>query len=187
MGCSRLNELVFFKKAGQIKNKLAISLVVAMLIAAISPIVFADADPITVTFNPTGTVAIDVYNETATFGSVVFSSANNWPTEGSQDDTSYTVYNNGTIGADVYIFSNTTTDSDQMTLDIDGNDIPVDGYSLDIVGSNAKQITNVNDTWIDNLAASDTVTFGINLDLGAGSQDWTSQTTRINITATVNS
>jgi len=185
MGCSRLNEFVFFKKAGQIKNKLAISLIVAMLIAAISPIVFADADPITVTFDPTGVVAIDVWPETASFGSVVFSTADNWPTEGGTD-SSYTVYNNGTVGADVYIYSNTTTDSDELTLDIDGAGIPVDGYSLDAVGT-VKQISNVNASWIDNMVADGSETFGLNLDMGGGSQDWAAQTTRINITATINS
>ena len=186
MGCSRrLNEFVFFKKAGQIKSKLVISLIVTMLIAAISPIVFASSDTIAVTFDPTGTIAIDVYPETASFGSVTFGSSNNWPTEGGTD-TSYTVWNNGTITADVYIFSNTTTDSAQMTLDDDGAGIPVDGYSLNVTGGDEQQITNTNASWIDNLAASDHVTFGLNLALGSGSQDWTSQTTRINITATVN-
>jgi hypothetical protein len=185
MGCRRLNELVFFKKAGQIKNKLAISLIVAMLIAAISPIVFADADLITVTFDPTGTVAIETRPDTASFGEVVFSSANNYPTEGGID-TSYTVWNNGTVGADIYIFSNATTDSSELAL-ANGGSPGLSEYSLDVTGSNSTQITDTNASWLDNLPASASVTYGLNLDLGGGTQNWAAQTTRIDITATVNS
>ena len=83
--------------------------------------------------------------------------------------------------------SATTRGINARCMNIDGADIPVDGYSLDVTGSDNKQITHTNASWINNLAASGTVTFGLNLDLGTGSQDWTAQTTRINITGAVNS
>ena len=186
MGCNKVNKLSFLGTKRQVNNKILILLIGAMLVTAITPVVLAASQAnIAVTFDPTGTIDLDVSPDDASFGSVVFESANNWPTEGGAVD-SYTLYNNGTVAADVYIFSNTTTDSGQMSLDIDGAGIPVDGYSLDVVGSEAKQIAIVNDSWIDALAASATVTFGLNLDLGSGSQDWTSQTTRINITGTIN-
>lgn len=186
MGCDKLNKINFLGKGRQINNKIIILLIGVMLVTAITPVVLAASQAnIAVTFDPTGTIDLDVSPDDASFGSVVFESTNNYPTEGGLD-TSYTLYNNGTVAADVYIFSNTTTDSGQMTLDDDGAAIPVDGYSLDVTGSDAQYITHSNTSWVNALAASGTVTFGLNLDLGSGSQDWTSQTTRINITGTIN-
>ena len=186
MGCDKVNKISFLGKKRQINNKMVILLIGAMLVTAITPVVLAASQAnIAVTFDPTGTIDLDVSPDDASFGSVVFESVNNWPTEGGLA-TSYTLYNNGTVAADVYIFSNTTTDSGQMTLDDDGASIPVDGYSLDVVGTEAKQISHSNTSWINPLNAGATVTFGLNLDLGSGSQDWTSQTTRINITGTIN-
>lgn len=186
MGCDKVNKISFLEKERRINNKIVILLVGTMLVTAITPVVLAGPQAnIKVTFNPTGTVDLDVFPDNASFGSVVFESANNWPTEGGTD-TSYTLYNNGTVAADVYIFSNATTDSGSMSLDIDGASIPVDGYSLDVTGSEAKQIAIVNASWINALAASGTATFGLNLDLGAGSEDWVAQTTRINITGVIN-
>ena len=188
MGCDKVNKIGFLGKKRQVNNKILILLIGAMLVTAITPVVLAASQAnIAVTFDPTGTIDLDVSPDDASFGSVVFESANNWPTEGGAVD-SYTLYNNGTVAADVYIFSNTTTDSAQMTLDDDGASIPIDGYSLDVTGTSSQQITHTNASWIDNLAADATgvVTFGLNLNLGSGSQDWTSQTTRINITGTIN-
>jgi len=187
MGCDKVNEIRFLGKERRINNKIIILLVGTMLVTAITPIALAASQAnITVTFDPTGTIDLDVSPDAASFGSVFFESADNWPT-GNVTNTSYTLYNNGTVAADVHIFSNTTTDSAQMTLDDDGASIAVDGYSLDVTGSEAQQITATNASWIDNLAADATgfVTFGLNLDLGSGSQDWDAQTTRINITGTI--
>lgn len=186
MGCDKVNKISFLGKERRINNKIVILLVGTMLVTAITPVVLAASqDHIVVTFNPTGAIDLDVTPNNASFGTVVFESTNNWPTEGGTD-TSYTLYNNGTVAADVYIFSNTTTNSGSMSLDIDGASIPVDGYSLDVTGSDAQYITATNASWADALAASGTITFGINLDLGSGSEDWASQTTRINITGAVN-
>lgn len=169
----------------RIKSLLVICLIIAILTTAVSPIVLGGAhdDTVVVTFDPTGDIALEVWPATATFGSVTFSTSDNGPTEGA-GDTDYTLYNNGTLAADIYIFSNTTTDGGEMTLDNAGAP-SADEYSLDITGTNVKQITNTNASWSADLAASGTITFGIDLNLGSGTQDWGAQTTTINVTGVI--
>jgi hypothetical protein len=166
-------------------KKINVLILAAFLITAITPVALgAHQDYITVTFNPTGNIDIDVNLSTANFSSVAFSSSGNWPTEGGTD-TSYTLYNNGTLSANVYIFSNATTDTGDMTLENTGSP-GLDEFCLNVTGSNAQQITNTNASWINGLAGGGgTVTFGINLELGTGSSDFGWQTTRINVTGVV--
>ena len=166
-------------------RKIIVLLISVMVITAITPLALAaTSDIITVTFDPQGAIDLDVWPETANFSTVTFSSESNWPTEGATD-TTYTLYNNGTIDADVYIFSNTTTDTGDMTLNNTGNPAQ-DEYSLNVTGSNAQQITNANTSWVNSLTGGGgTVTFGINLELGGGSTDFGWQKTRINITGAI--
>jgi len=163
-------------------KKIYVLMIATMLITVVTPVVLgAHQDYITVTFNPTGTIEIDVNLSTANFSSVLFSSSGNWPTEGGTD-TSYTLYNNGSLAANVYIFSNATTDTSDMTLENTGSP-GADEYCLNVTGSNVQQITNTNASWVNGLAGGGgTVTFGINLELGSGSTDFSWQTTRINVT-----
>lgn len=178
------------KSMGCKKEKIGTVIKVAILLtilfsAFISPLSIADEDDIHVTFDPQGGINLDVAPETANFTAVTAGSTDNGPTEGA-GDTDYTVWNNGSVAAIVYIYSNGTTDSGNMALDDDGAAIPADGYSLDITGSNSHQITQANASWIDPLAASGSVTFGIDLDLGSSlTQDWGYQHTTINVTAAV--
>jgi hypothetical protein len=166
-------------------KKIIVLLISAMLITAITPLALAaTSDIITVTFDPQGAIDIDVWPENASFGPVTFSSDVNWPSEGATD-TTYTVYNNGTITADVFIFSNTSTDSGNMTLENTGSP-GFDQYCLNVTGSNATQITNTNASWLSNLVGGGgTVTFGLNLELGGGSTDFGAEKTRINITGAI--
>jgi len=176
MGCNK-------KK---IKSLLVVCLIIAILTTAVSPIVLGShEDTINVTFDPQGDISLEVHPPTANFSTVTFSTSDNGPVEGA-GDTAYTLYNNGTLAADIYIFSNTTTDGGEMTLD-NGGSPSADEYSLDVTGSNAQQITNTNASWSSALAASGTITFGIDLDLGAGTQDWNWQKTTINVTGVINS
>ncbi len=163
-------------------KKIYVLITVAILITAITPVVLgASEDYITVTFNPSGDIDLDVTPDTANFSTVVFSSSTNWPTEGGTD-TSYTLYNNGTVTADIFIFSNTTTDNGDLTLENTGSP-GLDQFCLNVTGSNAQQITNTNTSWTNDLVGGGgTLTFGINLELGVGSSDFGWQTTRINIT-----
>jgi len=178
------------KKSNQIKKTLIISLIVTMMITAIVPVVpvvFAlpHSDVITVTFDPGGDISINASPETAAFGAVVFSSKGNTPTT-YPGNTDYTVFNNGTAGADVYIFQNATTESQVMSADT-SFPLDLDEYGINITGTEACVIPLANGTlWEDNLAASATLTFGFQLDLGAGSLDHAAQNTWVNITAVIN-
>jgi len=187
MGCKKVDWIIFGRKASQIKKTLIVPLVVVMMITAVTPIVFAaneHSDTITVTFDPGGDIELDVTPGTATFGTVDFEASNEWPSEGGLD-TTYTLYNNGSVAADVWIKANHTTDSGNMDLENTGNPAQ-DQYCLNVTGSNAQQITNTNASWSNNLAGGGaTITFGINLELGTGSEDWAAQTTTINITGVI--
>jgi len=179
MGCVKMNKTQFYKRSNQIKKTLIIPLIFVIMIAVATPMTFADH--VTVTFDPSGGVDIDVNQSAANFSTVIWSSTDNYPT-GFGTDTSYTVYNNGTAAAEVFICSNLTTDGGEMTLD-DGGAPGADEYSIDVTGSDNQQITGSNTSWIDPLAAGGgAVTFGLNLDLGTGSTNFQWQTTRINIT-----
>ncbi|UCF12613.1 MAG: hypothetical protein JSW06_11375 [Thermoplasmatales archaeon] len=166
-------------------KKIYVLIIVAIMITAMTPVVLGvHQDYITVTFNPSGDIDLDVTPATANFSTVVFSSEINWPIEGGTD-TSYTLYNNGTVAADVFIFSNTTTDTKELTLENTGNPT-IDQFCLNVTGSNAQQITNTNTSWTNDLVGGGgTLTFGINLELGSGSSDFGWQKTRINITGVI--
>jgi len=158
-----------------------------MLITAITPIVFAlpHSDVITVTFDPGGDISIVASPDTAAFGAVTFSSKDNTPTT-YPGNTDYTVFNNGSAGADVYLFQNDTTESKTMSADT-SFPLDLDEYGINITGTEACVIPLTNGTlWEDNLAALATLTFGFNLDLGTGSLDHGAQNTWVNITAVVN-
>ena len=190
MGCVKMKKINFNKKSNQIKKTLLISLIVTMLVTAFTPVVpvvlaLPHSDVITVTFDPGGDISINASPETAAFGAVVFSTKTNAPTT-YPGNTDYTVFNNGSAGADVYIFQNATTESQTMAADT-SFPLDLDEYGINITGTEAIVIPLTNGTlWEDNLAASASITFGFNLDLGAGSLDHAAQNTWVNITAVVN-
>jgi len=166
-------------------------LVTLMTITAITPIASAGKgtpETIQVTFTPTGDIDLDLFPITATFGTVTLESTDEYPDEGA-GDTDYTVYNNGSVSAVVYISSNISTDpvgEGDWRLK-DSSSPGEDEYTLDVTGSDATYITHTNTSWIADLTGGSTVTFGLNLDLGtcSGSGKLDAQATTINITATV--
>lgn len=119
MGCKMKNKLDIYKT----KKIVLICLISAMWITTLTPIVLADETSISITFDPDGSVDIDVTPKSYAFGVI---QAGDWKnTTGS----TFTIYNNGTIAMDTQIKSNASTDSTQMTLDIDGNP-GTDAYSI---------------------------------------------------------
>ena len=167
----------------KIKKTLIIPLIFVVIVAVATPMTFADH--VTVTFNPSGTVDIDVNQSSANFSTVTFGSRNNRPTD-LDTDTSFTVYNNGTAAAQVFIFSNASTDSGDMSLNSGGGGPANDEYNINVTGSDAQVITSSSTSWIDPLAAGGgAVTFGLILDVGTGSSNFDWQTTRINVTGVV--
>jgi len=192
MGCKKSNKIYFSKNMEQFKKTTIIYLIVIMFASIfLTPVVFggAHSDYIYVTFTPTGDIDLDVTIGTATFGNVAAGTVNATPTEGATAST-YTLYNNGTVAAHVYIFSNATTTSGEWTLDNDGTPA-VDNFCLkrwNSTGGGIVYIQNTNTSWIASLAgAGGTKLFGLTLQLGnaSGSGVLDAQNTRINITGAI--
>ena len=189
MGCRRI-----IGKIDNIKKTLLIFLIVTMFASSfITPIVFGaneHADYIKVTFEATGDIELDVTLGTATFGQVAAGTVNATPSEGATSAT-YTLYNNGTVAAHVYMWTNETTNgtSDQeWTLDNDGTP-GIDNFCLKRCNNTAtfgmEYVQNSNTSWIASLSGGGgTKLFGITLQLGNASDTdrLVSQHTRINIT-----
>lgn len=189
MGCKNVSG-----KIDNIKKTLMIFLIATMFVSSfIMPIVFGaneHADYIKVTFTPTGDIELDVTLGTATFGDTVAGSVNETPDEGA-DSTTYTLYNNGTVAAHVYMWSNETTNgtaAQEWTLDNDGTP-GLDNFCLKRVNNTAtfglEYVQNSNTSWIASLAGGGgTKLFGITLQLGnaSASTHLVAQHTRINIT-----
>ena len=195
MGCKRANKIYFGKNIEQFKKTLTILLTVTMFtLVFITPVVFGGphADYIEVTFTPTGDISLDVTKGTATFGSEPAGTVNASPSEGATS-AAYTLYNNGSVAAHVYMFSNGTTNgtaAQRWTLDIDGTP-GLDNFCLKrwnnsaVFGLVYVKATNVSSSFISSLAGGGTTKlFGLTLQLGnsSASTHLVAQHTRINIT-----
>jgi hypothetical protein len=182
MGCRK--ERYNLSYGSDIKKILFAWLVSLLWLSMLTPVVLADTTDIHVTFNPEGTVDIDVSPKTYDFGSVFAGGYNNSSGMGA---LYFTLYNNGSVTMDTQIWSNITTDSDALTLD--GNGAPgQDAYSFFTDGLDA-------DNWIPSsastehdsaLAASGTKDFDINLTMGSPlTSNFPQQRTMINLTGSV--
>jgi len=164
-----------------IKKILFAWFVSVLWLSILTPMVVADTTSIKVTFNPEGGIDIDVSPKTYNFTTV---QAGSYKTS---TGSHFTLYNNGTVPMDTQIFSNATTDSDQLTLDANGGPVG-DTYSFITVGLS-------NDAYIpaaaaaeqsQNLAGSTTDTFDINLTMGTPlTSNFTWQRTTINLTGSI--
>ena len=120
-------------------------LVSAMVIASTTPLVMAAIeDNVHITFDPDGSIDIDVSPASYDFGSAV---AGIWTNSSA---SYFTLYNNGTVPMDTQIKSNVSTDETTMTLNTAGNP-GLDEYSFNTSGLS-------NDMWVPNSygTASDT-------------------------------
>lgn len=153
-----------------------------IVLVLITPMVLgATWDTVTVTFDPTGNIDLDVAPETAAIGSITAGSSAG---TGAAD---YTLYNNGTVTMDTQIKTNSTTDSASLTLDPDGSPTE-DNYSIQTSGNCPNQyITSSNVAWKQDLSGGSSETFGFTVYLGTISQDWPSQTTTVNISGSISS
>ena len=110
-------------------------LVSAMVITATTPLVMAATeDNVHITFDPDGSIDIDVSPASYAFGSAV---AGIWT---NSSGSYFTLYNNGTVPMDTQIKSNATTDETTMTLNTAGNP-GLDEYSFNTSGFS-------NDMWV---------------------------------------
>jgi hypothetical protein len=113
MGCRK--ERYNLSYGSDTKKILFAWLVSLLWLSVLTPIVVADETSISVTFNPEGTIDIDVSPKTYNFTTIQAGAWKN--TTGSY----FTIYNNGTVPMDTQFKSNATTDSAALSLDNDGN------------------------------------------------------------------
>ncbi|MCX6665862.1 MAG: hypothetical protein NT038_07395 [Euryarchaeota archaeon] len=177
MGCKKK---VIVDWADDTKNILMVFLVMSMWISTLTPLVLADETSISITFDPNGTVDIDVTPRSSAFGAILIGSWVN--TTGS----TFTLYNNGTVAMNTQIKSNATTDSTQLTLDTNGNP-GADAYSLYTSGLDTNgYITAVYGGDFDTaIAAGGNKGFDLCLNMGSSlSSNFTLQTTTIYLQGT---
>ena len=185
MGCMKKN--LYGIKAGAIKKKLVISLVAVSLISAITPIVLAGShsQTIAVTFTPQADIDLSLDVTAADFGNVDASTYGNEPSQGST--AAYTLTNNGNVTADIYIFTNSSTDNGNFSY----QDLATPGedeFHFNATGNGAQMITSGNTSWSalhgGDLAKDESQTFGLILNLGSVSSTdkLIAQATQINIT-----
>lgn len=158
------------------KKILLAGLISAMLVSALIPIAMAATEEgITITFDPSGTIDIDVGPNSYAFGAA---DANSWT---NSTGSTFTLYNNGTTSMDTQIKTNATTDSSSMTLDPDGVSIAADNYSLYTTGldTDAYITTSYSAEFDAALASSGSTGFDLDIRLADISQDWSQQTTTI--------
>jgi len=173
MGCKMKKKLNFY--SNKFKKIVLICLISAMWIAPLVPVVLADETSISITFDPDGSVDIDVTPKSYDFGAVL---AGTWEnTSGSE----FTLFNNGTIAMDTQIKSNATTDSAEMSLENAGspgnNEYSIYTDNLDADG----YITNAYGGDLDSaLAASGSKGFDLHLNIGSSlSSNFSAQRTTI--------
>ena len=146
-----------------------------------SPVSFAADDTIHITFDPSGSVSLDVAPYYLNFSTVSASGSE-------ESSTTFTLYNNGSIAMSTACDTNTTTDTGNLTLDSNGSPAE-DNFSLQFttapnLDGNTAYISSSGMTLDNSLAGSGSETFKITIHLGSISTDFSWQTTTINFTGT---
>jgi hypothetical protein len=165
----------------KIKKLLLSSFVTILIFLAIAtPVVIGENSTINVTFDPQGSVTLDVTPATLNFSTV--------DANGNEESSSaFTLYNNGTISMNTTADTNSTTDTKELTLDEDGSPIE-DYFSLQFTdcasfeGDDA-YITDAGMTLNKTLTpATQSGTFKVTIHLGDISANHSWQATTINFT-----
>ena len=181
MGCRKSKSIL--KSGSDIKKIMFAWLVLMLWLSVLTPIVLADTTDIHVTFNPEGTVDIDVSPKTYDFGNVNAGGYNNSSGMGA---LYFTLYNNGTVTMDTQIFSNVTTDSDELALDVAAPGQNEDRFRTHNLDTDAYIPSAIGADFDSALAASGTKDFDINLTMGSSlTENFAQQRTMINLTGTV--
>jgi hypothetical protein len=172
----------------KVKKLLLCSFIFVMLvIAATTPVVIGADKNILVTFNPEGSVTLDVWPLTLAFGNINANTVTN-------SSSSFTLYNNGTTRMETKCETNTSTDSSDMICDADGAGLDPDDFSLrfthcDNFEGNMSYIstTALATTLNNSLDASGSDTFKIEITLVDITADHAAQTTMVNFTGSIDS
>ena len=166
------------------KKILLVGLISAMLISALTPIVMAATEEgITITFDPSGNIDIDVSPNASDLGTA---GANDWT---NTTGGTFTLFNNGSTSMDTEIKTNATTDSSDMELDDDGIAIPADNYSLYAEADlETPGYITISYSFFDTgLAKDGTKNFDLCLKLADISQDWDQQQTTVYFRGSISS
>lgn len=164
------------------KDLFLISTILMLVFAIITPSMsMAADDTINVTFDPSGSVSLDVSPQELNFSTVNADS-------NEESGTTFTIWNNGTIAMKTECEANTTTDEENLSCDGDGTP-GYDNFSLRFTSTTMDgddaYISNSSSsrTTLDNsLGASASDTFKISIYLGYLNDDYGWQTTTVNFT-----
>ena len=172
MGCSR----------DKIEKLLLAGIVVMLVLAVATPqITMAADDTILVTFDPSGSVSLDVAPEFLNFSTVTANS-------NEESGTTFTIWNNGTIAMKTDCETNYSTDEGDLDCYGDGtpgyNNFSLRFTSTTMDGNNAYiSNTSASRTNLDlSLLATGSETFKISIYLGYLYDDYGWQTTLVNFT-----
>ena len=151
--------------------------VTIMVIAGFTPVVWAATeDSVIITFDPEGTIDIDVSYSSYNYSSVFAQAWKN--TTGGY----FTLYNNGTVPMDTRIKTNATTDQTDMSLNASGTPPTTDEYAIYIedLDSPGYLTTTYSKVFDTNLLPADSKTFDICLYIGVNiTANFSWQTTTI--------
>ena len=175
MGCTK----------DKIKRLVLISLVVTMIVSAITPPIMAADDTIHVTFDPEGDVSLEVSPTNCNFSTVDANTSE-------EIGFDFTLYNNGTIPMQTDCETNVTTDEGDLECDGNGGNTADDFFCLQFTDTTMDGddsfISNSSgaQTTLDNsLLAGGSDTFRITIHLSNLSANHSWQTTTINFTGSV--
>jgi len=162
------------------RKKLVICLVIAVIFATVTPmsittVLAATEDHVTVTFNPTGNISIEISPPTYDFGAIY---AEGWV---NTSGTTFTIYNNGSVGMDTEIKTNGTTESTNFTLDTTGATIElIDNFALQTNGLDSDAWLTSGYSNVDtDIAADASTSFDLRLHIGNISENFGQEQVRI--------
>jgi hypothetical protein len=151
-------------------------LITLIILSSFMQIVWAATeDTVIITFDPDGSIDIDINLATYNFSSAV---AGTWT---NSTGGAFTIYNNGTVPMDTQIRSNASTDEGDMDLNESGIAPRSDEYAIYIIGLDTENYVNSSYTieFDQSLFPLDSKTFDIGLLMGNLSANHTWQTTTI--------
>jgi len=130
MGCKMKREYKFWSNNSK---KILLAVLISMMwISTLAPMVLAINTKINCTFDPNGSVSLDVWPRNCAFG-VVFPGATN----SKKSPTQHTIWNNGSISMTVTFQTNATADSAGMTNYEGAGPVTSNQFALNTTGLTA--------------------------------------------------
>lgn len=166
----------------EIRKLLVVGLATAMVIAVATPVtisvVKAASDTVSVTFDPQGTITIDISPTSWAAGTLAASASTN------TTPTYFTVYNNGTVQwGTLYIQAASSASMTVVDASPGANQfaMQVNGTGTDITTWTGIATNRTLETAVD---PGTTETFGLKIIMGSSfTDDWGSQTSVVTLTA----